>query len=84
MEMPVKRLLIAAALALGSSHAAAASCTDVLRDIDMALAKNQKLKPEQRAEAKKSRDDGAKLCYARKEDEAQQVLRKAVRLLELG
>ncbi len=80
----MKRLVIAAALALASSHSAAASCTQVLLDIDKALAKNQKLKPEQRAEARKSRDDGAKLCYARKEDEAQQVLRKAVRLLDLG
>ena len=80
----MKRLIIAIALVLASPLAAASSCEKDIREIDKALSKPATVPAANVAEAKKLRAEGSSLCIGGKKDEARAVLRKAMRLLDLG
>ena len=80
----MKRLIIATALVLASPLAVANSCEKDIREIDKALSKPTKVSAANVSEARKLRAEGSTLCISGKKDESRSVLRKAMRLLDLG
>ena len=80
----IKRILMAAAVALGlTAPAFAFHCPKDMAEIDAALAKNPKLTPEQLAEVKKYRADGEAYHKAGKHQEAVDALAEAKEILGL-
>ena len=79
----MKRIAIAAAVALFSSAAFAFHCPADMKKIDEALAKNPKLTDAQMAEVKKQRADGEALHKAGKHQESVDTLAKAMKTLNV-
>jgi hypothetical protein len=79
----MKRTILAAILALGSSAALAFHCPADMRKIDEALAKNPKLTAAQAAEVKKARADGEALHKAGKHQESVDTLGRAMKILNI-
>jgi hypothetical protein len=76
----MKRIALAAALALASSLAFAGNCPAQMKDIDAALPK-AKLDAKQAAEVKKLRAEGEQLHKAGKHAESMAALGKAKKML---
>lgn len=76
----MKRLVLAAALALSSSVAFASSCPKHMKAIDAALPK-AKLSAAQKSEVQKLRADGEKLHKAGKHADSMAALTKAEGIL---
>ena len=76
----MKKLLIAALLAAGTTLAVAHNCPNEMKAIDAALPK-AKLDAKQTAEVKKLRDDGEQLHKAGKHNESMAALGKAKGIL---
>ena len=79
--MKISSLIVATALALGSTTAFASSCPKHMKAIDAALAKNPKLSAEQMSQVKKYRVDGEKLHKEGKHSESVEALAKAEKIL---
>jgi hypothetical protein len=79
----MKRITLAAILALAASAALAFHCPADMRKIDEAMAKNPKLTPEQAAEVKKARADGETLHKAGKHQESVDTLARAMKILNI-
>jgi len=77
----MKRIALAAAVALFSTAAFAFHCPADMKKIDEALAKNPKLTEAQMAEVKKQRADGEALHKAGKHQESVDTLGKAMKTL---
>jgi hypothetical protein len=76
----MKRLVLAAALALSSSVVFASSCPKHMKAIDAALP-NAKLSAEQKSEVQKLRADGEKFHKEGKHTESMAALSKAEAIL---
>jgi hypothetical protein len=79
----MKRITLAAALALAASSALAFHCPADMAKIDAALAKNPKLSAQQAAEVKKLRADGEALHKAGKHQASVDTLGKAMKILNV-
>ena len=80
----MKRILVAAALAVGlAGPAFAGSCPKDMAEIDAALAKSPALSADQMAEVTKLRAEGEALHKAGKHQESVDTLHKAKELLGL-
>jgi len=79
----MKRIALAAFLALATSAALAFHCPADMAKIDAALAKNPKLSAQQAAEVKKLRADGEALHKAGKHQESVDTLGKAMKMLDI-
>ena len=79
----MKRITLAAVLALATSAALAFHCPADMRKIDEAMAKNPKLSAQQAAEVKKARADGEALHKAGKHQESVDTLAKAMKVLNI-
>jgi hypothetical protein len=79
--MIVKKLIFAAALALGTASAVANHCPMDMQAIDAALSANPKLTPAQLAEVKQLRAEGEALHKAGKHQESVETLAKAKAIL---
>ena len=79
----MKRITLAAILALATSAALAFHCPADMKKIDEAMAKNPKLSAQQAAEVKKARADGEALHKAGKHQESIDTLAKAMKILDI-
>jgi hypothetical protein len=79
----MKRIALAAFLALAASAALAFHCPADMAKIDAALAKNPKLSNQQAADVKKLRADGEALHKAGKHQESVDTLAKAMKILDI-
>jgi len=79
----MKKIVLAAALALASSAALAFHCPADMKKIDEALAKNPSLSAAQLAEVKKYRADGEALHKAGKHQESVDTLARAMAILKI-
>ncbi|HEX6691693.1 MAG TPA: hypothetical protein VF110_11160 [Burkholderiales bacterium] len=79
----MKRIALAAALALSASAALAFHCPADMKKIDAAMAKNPKLSAQQAAEVKKLRADGEALHKSGKHQESVDTLAKAMKILNI-
>ena len=79
----MKRIALAAALALASAAALAFHCPADMKKIDEALAKNPNLPAAQMSEVKKYRADGEALHKAGKHQESVDTLAKAKKMLNI-
>jgi hypothetical protein len=79
----MKRITLAAILALATSAALAFHCPADMAKIDAALAKNPKLSSQQAAEVKKLRADGEALHKAGKHQDSVDTLGKAMKILDI-
>jgi hypothetical protein len=79
----MKRIILAAVLALSTSAALAFHCPADMRKIDEAMAKNPKLSAEQAAEVKKYRAEGEALHKAGKHQDSVDTLAKAMKILNI-
>jgi hypothetical protein len=79
--MIVKKILLAAALALATASAMAGHCPMDMKQIDAALAENPKLSADQLAEVKKLRAEGEAQHKAGKHAESVETLGKAKSIL---
>ena len=79
----MKRITLAAVLALATSAALAFHCPADMRKIDEAMAKNPKLSAQQLADVKKFRADGEALHKAGKHQESVDTLAKAMKILNI-
>ena len=79
----MKRITLAALLALSTSAAFAFHCPADMRKIDDALAKNPSLSADQMSEVKKYRAEGEALHKAGKHQESIDTLAKAMKLLNI-
>ena len=79
----MKRITLAAILALATSAALAFHCPADMKKIDAAMAKNPKLSATQAAEVKKARADGEALHKAGKHQESVDTLAKAMKVLNI-
>jgi hypothetical protein len=79
----MKRITLAAILALATSAALAFHCPADMKKIDDAMAKNPKLSAAQAAEVKKARADGEALHKAGKHQESVDTLAKAMKILNV-
>jgi len=79
----MKRITLAAVLALATSAALAFHCPADMKKIDAAMAKNPKLSAQQAAEVKKARADGEALHKAGKHQESVDTLAKAMKVLNI-
>lgn len=79
----MKRIALAAALALCASTAFAFHCPADMAKIDAALAKNPKLSAQQMAEVRKYRADGETFHKAGKHQDAVDTLAKAMKILNI-
>ncbi len=79
----MKRIALAAVLALAASAALAFHCPADMRKIDEAMAKNPKLSAEQLADVKKFRADGEAFHKAGKHQESVDTLAKAMKILNI-
>ena len=79
----MKRITLAAILALASSAALAFHCPADMAKIDAALAKNPKLSSQQAAEVKKLRADVEALHKAGKHQDSVDTLGKAMKILDI-
>ena len=79
----MKKIVLAAALALASSAALAFHCPADMRKIDEALAKNPNLPAAQMSEVKKYRADGEAMHKAGKHQDSVDTLAKAMKILNI-
>ena len=79
----MKRIALAAALALSASAAFAFHCPMDMAKIDAALAKNPKLSAEQMAQVKKYRAEGEAFHKAGKHQDSVDTLAKAMKILNI-
>ena len=79
----MKKIAIAAVLALTSSAALAFHCPADMKKIDEALARNPTLPAAQMSEVKKYRADGEALHKAGKHQDSVDTLAKAMKLLNI-
>ena len=79
----MKRITVAAGVALFSTAAFAFHCPADMKKIDEALAKNPKLTEAQMTEVKKQRADGEALHKAGKHQESVDTLAKAMKTLNI-
>jgi hypothetical protein len=79
----MKRITLAAVLALAASGAFAFHCPADMAKIDAALGKNPQLSAQQAAEVKKLRADGEALHKAGKHQESVDTLAKAMKILNI-
>lgn len=79
--MKLSTLIVATALALGSTAVLASSCPKHMKAIDAALAKDPKLSAEQMSQVKKYRADGEKFHKEGKHSESMESLAKAEKIL---
>ncbi|HEX9398357.1 MAG TPA: hypothetical protein VF943_16625 [Burkholderiales bacterium] len=79
----MKKLVIAAALALASSAAFAFHCPVDMKKIDEALAKNPNLTAAQMSDVKKFRADGEAMHKAGKHQDSVDTLAKAMKILDI-
>jgi hypothetical protein len=79
----MKRITLAAVLALATSAALAFHCPADMAKIDAALAKSPKLSSQQASEVKKLRADGEALHKAGKHQESVDTLAKAMKILDI-
>jgi len=79
----MKKIALAAALALASSAALAFHCPADMKKIDAALAKNPNLPAAQMAEVKKYRADGEAMHKAGKHQDSVDTLAKAMKILNI-
>ena len=79
----MKRIALAATLALTTSVAFAFHCPADMKKIDEAMAKNPKLSAAQASEVKKARADGEALHKAGKHQESVNTLAKAMKILNI-
>jgi len=79
----MKKIVLAAALALASSAALAFHCPADMKKIDEALAKNPKLSATQMSEVRKLRADGEAMHKAGKHQDSVDTLAKAMKILNI-
>jgi hypothetical protein len=79
----MRRITLAAILALAASAALAFHCPADMAKIDAALAKNPKLSADQMTQVKKFRTDGEALHKAGKHQESVDTLAKAMKILDI-
>jgi hypothetical protein len=79
----MKRITLAAVLALSTSAAFAFHCPADMRKIDEAMAKNPKLSAQQLADVKKFRAEGETFHKAGKHQDSVDTLAKAMKILNI-
>lgn len=79
----MKRITLAALLALSTSAAFAFHCPSDMRKIDEALAKNPSLSADQMSEVRKYRAEGEALHKAGRHQESIDTLAKAMKILNI-